>query len=251
MRGKFYLRFALATVLVGFVLAWASDVLAQAGPAPLPSALNQQRPPKAKVSAASVQPAPVIAPPVPSVPQQPLSLLQEPAQRAQVRLNSEGLFIQANNASLSQILRDVSSNSGMKLEGLGRDERVFGNYGPGAAPEVLGQLLEGTGYNVLMVGVTAQGAPRELVLTPRNSSHGPATASPTPVRRADEEEDTEPEPEPPPPPIQRPMPETQQQGQQNPNGVKTPQQLLEELRRMREQNPNQNQQPEPQGQAPQ
>ena len=55
----------------------------------------------------------------------------------------------------------------MRLDGLGGDERVFGSFGPGAPREVLTALLNGTSYNVMMVGDLPNGAPRELLLTSR------------------------------------------------------------------------------------
>jgi hypothetical protein len=206
--------------------------------------------PKSKATVQSMQPQPASNPVVASAPQPPLSLLQEPAQHAQVRLSSQGLFIQAENANLSQILKEIAGDTGMKLEGLGKDQRIFGNYGPGVAREVLSQLLEGTGYNVLMVGETEQGTPRELVLTPRTTSTSTTATSSAPARNADaDEEAAEPEDVPPQPQTPPPQPVGQQQSP-NGNGVKTPQQLLEELRRLRDQNQNPDQQQQQQQNSP-
>ena len=51
--------------------------------------------------------------------------------------DSQGLRIEARNSSLQQILNDVSTATGAKVDGLGTDERVFGIYGPGQARDVL------------------------------------------------------------------------------------------------------------------
>ena len=52
-----------------------------------------------------------------------------------------------------------------KVEGLSQDQRVFGSFGPGDPRDVLSQLLEGSGYNVLMLGGQGDGAPEEIVLS--------------------------------------------------------------------------------------
>ncbi len=40
------------------------------------------------------------------------------------------LTVKAENSSLTQILHQVSSPTGMRLDGLSGDERVFGSFGP-------------------------------------------------------------------------------------------------------------------------
>ncbi len=84
------------------------------------------------------------------------------------------LTVKADNSSLAQILHQVSNKTGMHLDGLGGDERVFGSFGPAAPREVLTSLLNGTSYNVMMVGDLPNGAPRELLLT-RRAGGGTAT----------------------------------------------------------------------------
>jgi hypothetical protein len=90
--------------------------------------------------------------------------------RAEVVWDSHGLTIDATNSSLQQILKDVSIATGATVEGLNGDERVFGAYGPGQARDVLSQLLQGAGYNVMMIGNQGQGAPRQILLTTRRSN---------------------------------------------------------------------------------
>jgi hypothetical protein len=91
-----------------------------------------------------------------------------------VTAGNNELTVKADNSSLAQILHQVSSKTGMQLDGLGGDERVFGSFGPAAPREVLTALLNGTSYNVVMVGDLPSGAPRELLLT-RRSGGGAAT----------------------------------------------------------------------------
>lgn len=163
-------------------------------------------------------------------------MLQQPAQPAKVTLTAAQLSIHADNSSLSAILHDISNISGMKIDGLGGDERVFGTFGPGAPRDVIADLLNGTSYNVVLLGDLSNGAPRELILTP--ASHGggaaPATATQANNEEAEQEAPEPPQPEPP------PQPEQPVNSQQPPGSVRTPQQLFEQLQRMRQ---NQGQQP--------
>jgi hypothetical protein len=93
--------------------------------------------------------------------------------------------VDANNSSLSKILDDLAASSGMTVDGLSaKDQRVFGIYGPGNPRDVLSSLLDGAGYNFLMVGTTQTGTPREIVLTARSNAplstqnSGPSTPEP-------------------------------------------------------------------------
>jgi hypothetical protein len=160
------------------------------------------------------------------------SLLQQPAKDAQIIFANGNLSIHADNSSLSAILHQVASSSGMKIEGLGGDERVFGNFGPGAPRDVLADLLAGTAYNQVLLGDLSNGAPRELILSPATRG-GASAASPTPQANANADDGNEAEAvETPPPPPQQPEPPAGST-QQPPPGVRTPQQLFEQLQQMR------------------
>jgi hypothetical protein len=183
-------------------------------------------------------------PPDPPPPDWPAN---HPANPPSVDWNGRVLKIAASNSSLEQILTDVSTATGVKLEGSTGDQRVYGNYGPASAREVIRQLLDGSDYNVMMVGDQGQGTPRRLVLTAK-SMHGaapkPAAANPDPVQGADDQPEEQPEqPEqPPPPPMQQGPP---QQGPQN----RTPQEIQQELMQRQQQLQQQQQQAQP-GQTP-
>ncbi|MBT9329653.1 hypothetical protein [Paracidobacterium acidisoli] len=194
------------------------------------------QPPAPSAAPSSSQGSPASSQPVPApaaAPGHAPSLSDKPAQPAQVHLTSGDLSVQADNSSLVQILHDVSSSTGMTVDGLGKDQRVFGSYGPAKTSDVLSALLEDSGYNVMMVGATSGGAPRQLFLTPRNAST-PAAGAPQPRPAQDEAEDDAPTPEPPPPMQSPDQPE-----------VRTPQQMLQQLQRMRQQR-QQDEQQEPQ-----
>jgi hypothetical protein len=195
--------------------------------------------------------APAPKPAAPDAPMQnalPPSLSDQPAHPAQVSLSGGRLTVQANNSDLAQILHQIAATSGMSIDGLGRDSRVFGVYGPGAPRDVLSELLTDSGYNFMMVGDTAAGAPRQLLLTAQDGSVLP----PEPVnsrRSAPEEED-----EAPPQPtfvINQPNPDAPQPGaatspappvqtQNAQGGIKTPQQILQELEQLHQQQQQQN-----------
>jgi hypothetical protein len=143
---------------------------------------------------------------------------------------------------LSAILHQIAGSTGMKIDGLSKDERVFGSYGPGNARDVLLALLEGSGYNVVMVGTTPEGAPRQLSLTQRTANAAPAPGA---VARNGNEEDSDDSDQdvqqspPPEVPIQQQPPGTQ--GSEAPQlPPRSPQEILQELQRQRMQQQNQN-----------
>jgi hypothetical protein len=204
-------------------------------PAPAPATQPAPTPPTAAPQAQPAPPTPQAAPAVAP------SMLQQPAQEAQIAFDSGSLSIRADNSSLAVILRQIAAKSGMKVEGLGGDERVFGSFGPGAPRDVLADLLDGTAYNLVLVGDLGNGAPRELILTP--ASRGSAVAASAPRTNADDESNDQESAEAPPP---QPEPQPGTAPPATP-GVRTPQQLFEQLQRMRtgQQQQQQQQQQQP------
>jgi hypothetical protein len=165
------------------------------------------------------------------------------------------LSISADNASLNQILRQIASDTGMKITGGVADERVFGEYGPAPPDQILSALLDGTASNMILVHRDGE-APAELILTPRQG--GPTPPSPTSAAFNSEPRPTppmevaRPAPEPPNPANQINPPTTtgaastgtppaDSSQPESPNGVKTPQQIYEQLQRMRQQQQQQQQ----------
>ncbi len=211
---------------------------ASAAPAvPLHKSAHTHKKPSAAVPAP--QPAPQPAPALPPAPNWPANDL--PA-AASVVFDSRGLLIVASNSSLAQILKDVSTDTGAKVEGMGADQRVFGTYGPGPARDVLSQLLDGSGYNVLIVGDRGQGTPRRIVLTVPPGSAMQATVNKTPAPPSNEDTDAD---------QQAPEPEAEQEPPQPvPNSpappvpVRTPQQMMLERARQLQQMQNGQQNPQ-------
>ena len=200
---------------------------------------------KSKAVKASVEPAPVEARPLdPPPPDWPV---KDKAKPASVAWNGRDLSIAATNSTLDQILHDVSTATGLKIEGLSGshgsrdDQRIYGNYGPASERDVLSQLLQGSGYNVIMVGDQGEGTPRELVLTAQAASSKRGDASQATQSNQASEEDAPEEPEAPEPPPEQPFrppvngqPVNGQPGQP-PQGGRTPQQMLQEMQQRQQQ----------------
>ncbi|HEY5055938.1 MAG TPA: hypothetical protein VII58_07245 [Acidobacteriaceae bacterium] len=191
------------------------------------------------------------------------------ARQAQVSYQMGQLTVITQNSSLEAILRDIAAKTGMKITGSIADERVYGTYGPAAPSSVLARLLDGSG-NDMVLRESAAG-PVELVLTPAQpmaaarAPYAPPAISmpPTPPMQSRPQPNYYP-PSPPqsyqPPPQQPPQYMAQPQpvysqpsgmGQpvsapdeaspsgasmpQSPNGVRTPQQIYEQLQRLQQQ----------------
>lgn len=174
---------------------------------------------------------------IPAAPAQPQSLLQAAPTQATIEATPGSLKISADNASLTQTLERISEKTGMKVDGVTGDERVFGTFGPGDPRDVLSTLLRGTSYNIIMVGSLENGAPRELLLSQRAtgasspSSIQPATV--TPSADDDTPETSSDDAQPMPPPGRPPGPGGERMAH-------TPQELLQQLRAQQQQQ-NQNQ----------
>ena len=230
------------------------------------SAQAQQKPsatlPPTPPTAFAPSPAPI--PQATSIP---------PAEPASITYNNGTLTVKTQNSSLNQILREISRKTGMSITGGVSEERVFGTYGPAPAGEVLRQLLDGTKSNMLYQEATAT-APAHLTLSARQGTATPPNVFSAAAERSGNEDEPviprsdavrpgqpqpgpfgygpggQPQPgqqqpgqapdgsQPPQQPSDSSTPDSntqQQQQQQTPNGVKTPEQLLQQLMQMRQQ----------------
>ena len=192
---------------------------------------KHKRPSAAHPAAATVPdvPAPA-APPVPETPKWPAF---EHAAQASVVWDSQGLSIDAANSSLQQILTDVSTATGVKVEGMASDQRVFGVFGPGKPRDVLSQLLQGSGYNVIMIGDRGQGTPRQILLSARQNGTSPATAR-TNQPNEDEDADDQPVTQEPEPPVRPAFPPGMP--------PRSPQQIMQEMQQRQQEMQRQPQQ---------
>jgi hypothetical protein len=175
-----------------------------------------------------------------SSPDLPPSLLDKPPQPAQITLSGGLLTIHADNSSLSAILQHLASSGGMSVDGFQKDQRIFGTYGPGNPRDILSGLLQGAGYNFLMVGNTEQGTPKQLVLTA--STGGGVASSPAQPDTDDQSDQDDSDnsvnnnlsPEPPMP--ERTAPPGAAIAPPNSDGrVKSPAEIIQELQRLRQQ----------------
>ncbi len=185
----------------------------------------------------------------------PGSMLDETAAPPVIHLAGGQLTIQATNSSLRAILDELQKQTGVKVEGLTADERIFGKYGPGTPQAVLSALLDDSGYNVLIAGEQSNGSPREIVLSTRTNS---SAVSAAPRTQASDEDDNEGESVPVPQPTLSNLPQpAAPAAPAQPQQIRTPQQMLEELQRMRQNAQAQGQAgaqqapPQPQQQQPQ
>ena len=265
------------TAAVATLLVLASSAFAQTAATPAPPATVKVAHAGERKHVAS---KPVPAPETPPPPPAPLTPEQMPPVPPQVTYNNGLLTIVATNSTLADILQAVSARTGASVDAPAHltGERVAARLGPGAPREVLSDLLRGPRFDYILVG--SDGDPNgvhSIILTPNQSSPSVAMAQAQtrPVSHAEEEMDEEveeeaaqPEPQPPPPAQQSPrhrpfvqqqppdqtvappsspsdgaqQPQQTLQPQQQPQ-VKTPEQLLEELRNL-QQNPLQQNPPQ-------
>lgn len=222
---------------------------------------------------------------VPQPPPPPPTLEQQSPIAPQVSYRNGLLTIDAPNSTLSSILRAVQSQTGATMDvpaGAGSD-RVAMQLGPGQPREVLNTLLNGTKFDYMILGVAGQpGAVQRVILTPKLAGGATTQASNTPQPAASDEpqDDTSAdaggESEYPggseqtpvaPGAFRRPMggpggqAYQQNNGEQNPpmpfaqpndpNVVKTPEQLMQELQQMQQQQQQYQEQLNPANQTPQ
>jgi hypothetical protein len=179
----------------------------------------------ARVASIEPRPAPEATAAPPLAAPAPILPANQPPNQAKVSWDSRGLEIEASNSSLDQILQQVAADTGAKLEGLTQDQRIFGTYGPGPARDVLSKLLDGSGYNVLMIGGRDADAPLEVVFFV-SAPISPQTAANNRNGSNSENDDAaEPlEPEPPPrPPMKTPF------GNGDSGSQETPQQIMQDV----------------------
>jgi hypothetical protein len=183
----------------------------------------------------------------------------------QVTFENNQLTINAPNSTLADILRAVRKQTGAEIEVPPAPERVVTHLGPGPAREVLAELLNGSRFNYVLLGSPSdQTALTRVVLVAKagvQEMPGPvAPGAPPPQTQAGVDQ---PESEPAPEANeveatddnnnnaednsdQQPA-EAEQTQPTEPNAIKTPQQMLQEMqqRQMQLQQQQQGQVPIP------
>jgi hypothetical protein len=216
------------------------------------------------------QPAPL--PPLPSGPTgpvQPIPLDSIAAVPPQVSYENNQLTIVAPNSTLGDILRAVRKLTGAEIEIPSAPERVVTNLGPGPAREVVAELLNGSRFNYVLLGSPADDATLTRVVLVAKTSGPEVTPGPQPEGGVPQATANNMPPQQPPPPAeaeaeannednnddsadQAPEGAEQQQQPNQPqdqNGVKTPQQMLQEMQQ-RQLQMQQQQQQQQNGQPP-
>ena len=256
---------AIAGTLLAASCAWGSTA----------SAIRRKRHHKLPVKAAAPAPVPVPAPPPP-----PAYPVHDPAVPPEVSYVNGQLLIDARNSTLSDVLKAVEKDTGATFDISSGDtsERVVGRIGPGTPRDVMAELLNGSHFNYVMLSpIGNPSALSKVLLTPRSKGTTQTITTqqqPPPFQQpmqispalqvqqqtaaadesadngdnADENADNQNQDQP------EGQPETQDAAQpvqapQQPPGVKTPEQLLQELRQQQQQVLQQQQ--VPQGAQPQ
>ncbi|MDP9161273.1 MAG: hypothetical protein M3O09_13720 [Acidobacteriota bacterium] len=225
--------------------------------------------PKKHRRKAQVKQQPVQQTAPPGVPGTPSTLEHQPATAPQVSFEQGKLTIIARNSILSEVLRAVKSKTGADVDvPSNASERVVGFFGPGPARDVLASLLNGSHFNYVLLGSPSNSNQLQHVILiaksgPDDVSPPAVTAAaqtgqpPQPGRReplqqpdapqaeeAPAEEVTEDAPDA--ESDQAPQSGEQQSPLQNGQpGVRTPEQLLQELQRQQQQIQQQQQQEQP------
>ncbi len=247
----------LATAWLGAAMAASQGAPAPVRPHPGHRAAHARTalPAASLVPAAAPVPEPQVqAPAQPETPKWPANQTPSPAT---VTWDSQGLHIVAANASLTRILDEVSTETGAKVEGIATDERVFGEYGPGQARDVLAELLAGSGYDFLLVGDQGKGTPREIMLS---THHAGAVGNQAnsgnfnrPIQQDPSDEDVTQDNNEEPSPPQNMRPAMAQPVNQPPGGFRNPQQQriydmqqqrMQQMLQQQQQQQNQQQNPQ-------
>ena len=216
---------------------------------------------------------------LPPPPPPPPTPAQSPPNPPRVTMRNGLLTIEANNSTLADVLTGVrrETKAAIDLPAGASGERVVASLGPGTPQAVLTSLLNGSRFDYIILGSEDQPDAVQRVILRAKSGPEPAPSGPPltaqrapnpggavsqPVQTEDNDEQATPAEEAPDEntqqqqqqEIENEQQQSQQQQQQQQPGVKTPEQLLEELRQMQQQqqqNQEQQQQQPPQQQQPQ
>jgi hypothetical protein len=252
------LKITMAVLLSSALLGEGMPALAS------PLAAQDQLPSRKSHNSRKKQAEP--PPPLPSgptgrpVPPMPLDAMS--AVPPQVIYENSQLTINAPNSTLADILRAVRKQTGAEIEVPSAPERVVTHLGPGPAREVLAELLNGSRFNYVLLGSPSdETALTRVVLVAKGGiQEMPSPVAPgTPLpqtqagvdqpeseaateaneaeatdenNNADENNDQQPA-------------EAEQTQPAEPNGIKTPQQMLQEMQQRQMQMQQQQQQGQP------
>ncbi len=140
-------------------------------------------PAKAETSHHKVK-KPVVLPPLANGPMGPLQhqvrLDEIPPVAPQVSYQNSQLTIIAPNSTLAEILRAVRKHTGAEIEIPTANERVVTHLGPGPAREVVAELLNGSRFNYVLLGSPSDDAQlTRVVLVPKTGDNVVPTGGPS------------------------------------------------------------------------
>jgi hypothetical protein len=163
---------------------------------------------------AVVAPAPVPPPP-------PLPPAEQPPSPATINFTNGLLSVRAQNSSLVNILTEIQHQTGLVIDGLNHDQRMYGQYGPASISTTLTALLDGSGYDFVIVGGGSSPGAARLILSSPGSVGVPATAAPVVANNPDA-----------PPSDENPNGDQAEPADPTiPPQAKTPQEIFNEMRR--------------------
>jgi len=111
----------------------------------------------------------------------------KPAAKVEVEFRSGKLTIRANKATLAEVLYEVQRKTGadIPIPSGAQREQVVGTFGPAPAREALASLLNGSGFNFILVASDHDPSQlRSVVLTPRGDGVPQAYSPAPPVAQA-------------------------------------------------------------------
>lgn len=201
---------------------------------------------------------PFVGPPLPPPPVA-LTPEKQPPTPPRITFQNGMLTLESTNSRLSDVLNGVRTKANIQFEGLdSAPERVAVKLGPAPADEVLSSLLQGSRFDYVILGQPENPhAVEKVMLTAKTAAApGMAMASVPPAKQTPDEvaeegeateEQTVEQPQPVPTAVQ-PMADANP-GAQNP-GVPTPEQLLEKINKLKEEQQKQGNVAVPTGTAP-
>jgi hypothetical protein len=168
-------RWMLSLFGLALLVSVSSAETVPAGQTVSPTQTKHQRKPH------KATPKPAVLPPLRPgpLPQLPLDVM--PATVPKVSYQNGLLTIVAQNSTLGDILRDVRKLTGASIDvPSNATERVFTRLGPGAPRDVLAGLLNGSSFNYVMVGSSSDpGSLASVVLTSKPAGGATQTATST------------------------------------------------------------------------
>ena len=182
--------------------------------------------------------------PIPPTPE------QMPPSAPKVSYQDGLLSVESTNSRLSDILNSIRARTGIQFEGIQTtQDRVAGKFGPAPANEVLTSLFQGSHFDYVIISMPDNPEIVQRVLISPNAAGGATAGSPVtqPVAQQQPSGDEDESEETPAEAQQTPVPQPPQQIQQPPPGGRTPEQMVEEMKRnsQNQQNPSESNQTPP------